>query len=75
MHLVEGGGALFLAGEIAAYHARIAATAAGLAGRIVLAQASMAGAATLMAGVSPLTVPGISVMAAARAAALARKSG
>ena len=75
MHLVPDAWALFLAGEMAAYHARIAETAAELGGRVVLAQASMAGAAALMAGTPPLTVPGIGVMAAARAAVLARKTG
>ena len=73
MHLVEEAWPLFLAGEVAAYHARIAATAAGLQGRLVLAQASMSGAAALMPAHPPLTVPGIGVMAAARAA-LARKT-
>ena len=66
---------LFLAGDIPGYHARIGAMAAGLPGRVVLAQASMAGAAALMEGAPPLTVPGVGVMAAARAAVLARKSG
>jgi len=74
MRLVEGAWALFLAGDTAGYHAAIAAAVKGLEGRIVLAQASMAGAAALMQEVSPLTVPGIGVMAAARAAVLARNS-
>jgi len=74
LRLVEGAWALFLAGDTAGYHAAIAAAAEGLEGRIVLAQASMAGAAALMQEVSPLTIPGIGVMAAARAAVLARNS-
>jgi hypothetical protein len=74
LHLVEGAWALFLAGETAAYHARIAAIARGLPGRVVLAQASMAGAAALLAEAPPLTVPAISVMATARAALKARDS-
>ena len=73
LRLVEGAWDLFLAGDLAAYHARIAAAAAGLPGRVALAQASMAGAAALMRGEPPpLTVPAIGVMAAARAAVLAR---
>ena len=74
MRFVESAWALFLASETAAYHAAIAKEAEGLEGRIVLAQASMAGAAALMPQASPLTVPGIGVMAAARAAVLARNS-
>ncbi|UPY38370.1 hypothetical protein [Sediminicoccus sp. KRV36] len=74
LHLVEGAWAMFLAGDLAAYHARIAETARGLPGRIVLAQASMAGAAALMPEAPPLTVPAIGVMAAARAALTARDS-
>jgi len=74
MRFVEGAWAMFLAGDTAGYYAAIAAAAEGLEGRIVLAQASMAGAASLMQEVSPLTVPGIGVMAAARAALLARNS-
>lgn len=75
LRLVPGAWDLFLAGDLAGYHARIAALTPGLEGRIVLAQASMAGAAALMEGPPPLTVPGIGVMSAARAAVLARKSG
>lgn len=71
---VDGAWDAFMAGEIAGYHARIAAATPGLEGRIVLAQASMAGAAALMEGSPPLTVPGIGVMSAARAAVLARNS-
>ena len=74
LHLVEAAWPLFLAGETAAYHAAIAQAARGLPGRVVLAQASMAGAATLMAEAPPLTVPAISVMAAARAALKARET-
>lgn len=74
LHLVEGAWPLFLAGETAAYHARIADVAHGLPGRVVLAQASMAGAAALLPEAPPLTVPAISVMAAARAALKARDS-
>jgi len=74
MRFIEGAWALFLAGETGAYHAAIVGAAQGLEGRIVLAQASMAGAAALMQHASPLTVPGIGVMAAARAAVLARNS-
>lgn len=74
LHLVEGAWALFLAGEIEAYHARIASVARRLPGRAVLAQASMAGAAALLPEAPPLTVPAISVMAAARAALKARDS-
>lgn len=74
LHLVEGAWPLFLAGETAAYHAAIARAAHGLPGRVVLAQASMAGAAALMAEAPPLTVPAISVMAAARAALKAREA-
>jgi hypothetical protein len=72
LRLVEGAWDLFLAGDLPAYHARIAAAAEGLPGRIVLAQASMAGAAALMNEAPPLTVPAVSVMAAARAALNAR---
>jgi hypothetical protein len=72
LRLVQGAWDLFLAGELAAYHARIAAAATGLPGRIVLAQASMAGAAALMTEAPPLTIPAVSVMAAARAALKAR---
>lgn len=75
LHLVERAWALFLAGRIADYHARIAAAAEGLTGRVVLAQASMAGAAALMQGAPPLTLPAIGVMSAARSAMQARKSG
>ncbi len=74
LHPVEGAWPLFLAGETAAYHGRIACFARDLPGRVVLAQASMAGAAALMAEAPPLTVPAISVMAAARAALKARNS-
>lgn len=74
LHLVEGAWPLFLAGEAEAYHARIAEVARGLSGRVVLAQASMAGAAALLPEAPPLTVPAISVMAAARAALKARDS-
>lgn len=74
-HLVEGAWALFLAGELEAYHALIAASARGLAGRVVLAQASMAGAAALIEGPPALTLPAVAVMSAARAAMSARKSG
>jgi len=74
LHRVEGAWPLFLAGDIAAYHASIAAMAGTLPGRVVLAQASMAGAATLMPEAPPLTVPAIAVMAAARAALSARVS-
>lgn len=69
LRLVEGAWEVFLAGDLPAYHARIAAAAAGLPGRVALAQASMAGAAALMTnGPPPLTIPAIGVMAAARAA-------
>ena len=74
MHLVEGAWALFHAGEMMAYHASIAAKAYSLPGRVVLAQASMAGAAALLPHAPPLTVPTISVMAGARAALAARAS-
>ncbi len=74
LHLVEGAWALFLAGETEAYHACIAELARTLSGRVVLAQASMAGASALLAEAPPLTVPAISVMAAARAALKARDS-
>jgi hypothetical protein len=74
LHLVEGAWSLFLAGETEAYHAAIARMARDLPGRVVLAQASMAGAAALMPEAPPLTVPAISVMAAARAALKARDS-
>lgn len=74
MHVVEGAWALFEAGDIAAYHACIAALARTLPGRVVLAQASMAGAAALLPDAPPLTVPAIGVMAAARAALTARNS-
>jgi len=74
LHLVEGAWALFLAGDIAAYHASIAAMAGTLPGRVVLAQASMAGAAALMPEAPPLTIPAIAVMAAARAALNGRVS-
>lgn len=72
LRLIEGAWDLFLAGDLAGYHARIAAAALGLPGRTVLAQASMAGAAALMREAPPLTVPAVSVMAAARAALNAR---
>jgi hypothetical protein len=72
LRLVEGAWALFLAGDLTGYHACIAASAQGLPGRIALAQASMAGAAALMTEAPPLTVPAVSVMAAARAALKAR---
>jgi hypothetical protein len=75
LRFVEGGWDLFLAGDLPAYHARIAETAAGLPGRIALAQASMAGAAALMGAAPPLTVPAIGVMAAARAAVRGRNPG
>lgn len=75
LHLVEGAWALFLAGDLAAYHACIAAQARLLPGRVVLAQASMAGAAALLPDAPPLAIPGISVMAAARAALKARNPG
>ena len=75
LRLVPGAWDLFLVGEMAGYHERIAAMPLGRDRRIVLAQASMAGAAALMEGAPPLTVPGIGVMSAARAAVLARKSG
>ncbi|WP_424813926.1 hypothetical protein [Roseococcus sp. YIM B11640] len=68
LHLVPGAWRLFLAGEHAAYLQRIADMAQGMDGRVVLAQASMAPAAALMADHPPLTIPGIAVMAAARAA-------
>lgn len=74
LHLVEGAWPLFLAGETEAYHAAIARAARHLPGRVALAQASMAGAAALMGEAPPLTVPAISVMAAARAALKARDS-
>ncbi|MBS7790527.1 hypothetical protein KTR66_11000 [Roseococcus sp. SDR] len=74
LHLVEGAWPLFQAGETAAYHARIAEVARPLPGRVVLAQASMAGASALLPEAPPLTVPAISVMAAARAALKARDS-
>ncbi len=74
LHLVEGAWPLFLAGETSAYHASIAHVARDLPGRVVLAQASMAGAAALLPEAPPLTVPAISVMAAARAALNARNS-
>ena len=73
LRLVENAWPLFLAGDIAAYHAGIARAAKDLPGRIVLAQASMAGAAALFPQAPPLTVPAIGVMAAARAATQARK--
>jgi hypothetical protein len=75
LRLVEGGWDLFLAGDLPGYHARIAATAEGLPDRVALAQASMAGAAALMGGAPPLTVPAIGVMAAARAAVRGRNPG
>nr|WP_314072149.1 hypothetical protein [uncultured Roseococcus sp.] len=75
MHMVHGAWGLFQAGETRAYLGRIADAAAGLEGRVVLAQSSMAPAAALMADHPPLTVPGIGVMAAARAAVQARKTG
>lgn len=75
MHMVHGAWPLFQAGEMRAYLGRIASAAEGLEGRVVLAQASMAPAAALMPGHPPLTVPGIGVMAAARAAVQARKAG
>ncbi len=74
MHMVHGAWGLFQAGEMRAYLGRIAAAAEGLEGRVVLAQASMAPAAALMPDNPPLTVPGIGVMAAARAAMQARKA-
>lgn len=74
LHLVAGAWPLFMGGQTHAYYARIAAAAEGLEGRVVLAQSSMAPAAALMQGAPPLTVPGIGVMAAARAAVQARKS-
>lgn len=75
LRLVEGAWDMFLAGDLARYHACIATAAEGLPGRIVLAQASMAGAAALMTEAPPLTVPAVSVMAAARAALNARNPG
>lgn len=75
LHPVEGAWPLFMAGDIAGYHRRIAALAAVLPGRIALAQASMAGAAALLPQAPPLTVPATAVMAAARAALKARNSG
>lgn len=74
LHLVEGAWPLFLAGKASAYHDAIARAARDLPGRVVLAQASMAGAAARMSEAPPLTVPAISVMAAARAALKARDS-
>jgi hypothetical protein len=74
LHLVEGAWAMFLGGDLAGYHATIAAAARPLPGRVVLAQASMAGAAALLPEAPPLTVPAIGVMAAARAALMARNS-
>ena len=75
LRFVEGGWDLFLAGDLPGYHARIAAAAQGLPGRIALAQASMAPATALMGETPPLTVPAIGVMAAARAAVRARNPG
>lgn len=74
MHFVEGAWTLFQAGNAAAYHARIAALASTLSGRVVLAQASMAGAAALLVDAPPLSVPAIGVLAAVRAALIARNS-
>lgn len=74
LNFVEGAWALFQAGDITAYHAAIATLARTLPGRVVLAQASMAGAAALLPDAPPLTVPAIGVMAAARAALTARNS-
>lgn len=74
LYAVPGAWALFLAGELDAYHAAIATAARGRRGRVVLAQASMAPAAALLPDAPPLTVPGTAVMAAARAALQHRKS-
>lgn len=71
--MVPGAWALFLAGDLPGYHARIAEAARGARGRVALAQASMAPAAALLPEAPPLTVPVTGVMAAARAALDARR--
>lgn len=70
MHLAPGAWDAFRAGDIPAYHKLVAEAAdalyAGGAETIALAQASMAGAATLCTGGTPLTSPGAGLAAATR---------
>jgi hypothetical protein len=73
LDIVPGAWALFEAGDLLGYHARIADMARGALGRVALAQASMAPAAALLPHAPPLTVPGTGVMAAARAAVDAKR--
>jgi len=73
LDIVTGAWALFEAGDLLGYHARIAEAARGALGRVALAQASMAPAAALLPEAPPLTVPGTGVMAAARAAMEAKR--
>lgn len=73
LEIVPGAWALFEAGDLLGYHARVAEVARGALGRVALAQASMAPAAALLPDAPPLTVPGTGVMAAARAAVDAKR--
>ncbi len=68
---IPGAWSLFLAGDLAGYHAAIREAAQQAEGRVALAQASMAPAAQGLRP-PPLTVPGTALLAALRAIREAR---